>query len=140
MEIINRAVEEDEEPFLETDASVELQRLISQTVTSEESCAVKEYLTGDDDLPICVQDGLDIWDNSFLQDLVQGNETTEKEQDLTRAGESDGVNDMEEDSIDPPSMKIESYKEAVQALEDVQEFLYSRGHSFSGSHADWPVS
>ena len=52
----------------------------------------------------------DIWDNSFLQDLVQGNETTEKEQDLiysyTRAGESDGVDDMEEDSIDPPSMSF----------------------------------
>ena len=59
----------------------------------------------------------------------KGNETIEKEQDLTHVGESDGVDDMEEDSIHPPSMRIESYKEALQALEDVQEFLYSRGHT-----------
>ena len=53
---------------IESDACVELQHLISQTVTTEQSCAVKEYLN-DDDLPVCVQDGIDTWDSSFLRDL-----------------------------------------------------------------------
>ena len=87
--------------------SVELQHLISQTVTTEESCAVKEYLNGDDDLPVCVRDRLDKWDGSFLRDLQETNEdpTGETQDDV------DSDNDMEE------------------SIENVKEFLYGGGHT-----------
>ena len=54
-------------------------------------------------------------------------ETNEGPTDETQ-DDVDCDNDMEE-SIDPPLQSIKMYKEAVRALEDVQEFLYGRGHT-----------
>ena len=67
MEVVTRGLDEDnDDPFLESDACVELQGLIDRTMTTEESCAVNEYLSGDDDLPVCVDLDSDNWNDNFL--------------------------------------------------------------------------
>ena len=45
------------------------------------------------------------------------------EQQETEHEEDEEMND------DPPPMRVQTYKEAIQALEDVQQFLQSRGHT-----------
>ena len=46
MEVVTRALEvDDKAPFLESDACIELQGLIDRTVTSEESCSMKERVS-----------------------------------------------------------------------------------------------
>ena len=52
---------------------------------------------------------------------------------MSCAGESDGVDDMEEDSIDAPSMHenwvIQGGTESSRWKMHVQEFIYSKGHT-----------
>ena len=43
--------------------------------------------------------------------------------------DNEGTEEMESEPTSPPPLKLHSYKEAVQSLEDVQEFLYSQGHT-----------
>ncbi len=42
-----------EDPFLEADAQTEIHSLITET-TPNDTCPVNEYLSGDDDLAVCV--------------------------------------------------------------------------------------
>ena len=66
-------------------------------------CSADEYLTGDDSLPVCVNiDGND----SSLTDRAEIVEDKEKDYD-----------------VPPPPPKIQSYKQAVEALEDIKIFL-----------------
>ena len=64
MDVVSRAEEND--PFLEIDALLELQELIDQTVNSEERCMIAEYVNGDSDLPVCMDVHGDNWDENFL--------------------------------------------------------------------------
>ncbi len=44
---------DEEDPFLEADAQTEIHSLITET-TPNDTCPVNEYLSGDDDLAVCV--------------------------------------------------------------------------------------
>ena len=114
MEAVSRGLQQNksEDPLLDSDACLELQSLISQTMTAEDGCSVKEYIDGDDGLPVCASDEYDDWEDHFFRELGQ----TKVAQDT----------DMEE--LDDNPLPVQTYKEAVESLEDVQEFLYSRGH------------
>ena len=57
-------VVEENDPFLEIDASLELQELIDQTVNSEERCMIAEYVNGDSDLPVCMDVHGDNWEEN----------------------------------------------------------------------------
>ena len=82
-------------------------------------CSVEEYLKGDDDLPICTDLDCDTWDSNFLSQLGEDHEdVSEDEEDIT----------MIDETPQPPILKIQTYKEALKSLEDVQQFLESRGH------------
>ena len=48
LDVINRGIEDDLDPFLEADKRMDLQTLIEQTGC--ESCTVDQFLTGDSDL------------------------------------------------------------------------------------------
>lgn len=61
---------DDEDPFLTSDASLELQSLIDQTVTTQEKCTLDEHLNGDDVLTICVDLHSDSQEESFLCSLA----------------------------------------------------------------------
>ena len=78
-------------------------------MTTEESCAVNEYLSGDDDLPVCVDLDSDNWNDNFLAELGQD------EQD-SRDNEAQDE-DSEEMDDEPPPLNIQTYKQAVQSLD-----------------------
>lgn len=91
----------DEDPFLQTDSECqEVQTLIEQTV--REGCGVEEYLTGDDELPICTDLDSDTWDACFMSELV----SDRIEEDMS----NDEGEDMVTDST-------------LQPVIDVQEFM-----------------
>jgi len=74
-----------------------------------------EYLRGDDDLPVCTDLDSDSWDANFLSQLGQEEENSDEE--------------MSDDETPPPPLKVQSFKEAIDSLEDVQRFLESRGYT-----------
>ena len=85
-----------------------MQSMIDKTMLPGGTCDVNEYLQGDDELPVCVDLDSDNWDTNFMDQLVQEEEEAEQEDE----GEDD---EMDTD-------------QALLALEDVQQFLESRGH------------
>ncbi len=76
-----------------------------------------EYLQGDDDLPVCMDLDNDSWEADFLDQLGEDEKEVADEEE-----------DKEEDEMDPPPPKIQNFKEAVQSLEDVQQFLEDVGY------------
>ena len=112
LDVISVGVEDD--PFLEADLRIEVQSLIEKTMPAGGRCDLDEYLQGDDDLPVCMDLDNDSWETDFLDHLGQDEEEADEEED-------EGENEMD---IELPPPKIQNYKEAVQALEDVQHFLY----------------
>ena len=83
---------------------------------SEQSCSVTEYLNGEEEVPVCVDlDGGD-WETNFLAQLgsVGGDEDVE---------DADKGDQMDEE----PVHKITTFSAAVKALDDVKDFLDSRG-------------
>ena len=77
-------------------------------------CDVDEYLN--DDLPVCFEHDSDSWEADFLQQLQQQEQVEEDENE----------EEMDIESLPP---KLKNFKEAVQSLEDVQQFLESRGYT-----------
>ena len=79
-------------------------------------------MNGDDDLSTCndTEDGK--WDEIFMSQLGQQTEDSEEMQ------ESEMEVDVQTESIElhVPETKITTFKDAMIALEDVQNFLESR--------------
>ena len=126
--MVNRQIEDDLDPFLEADECMELEQLIEKTGTG--GCTVDEFLTGDSDLPVCVEMD-DNWDTEFIAELGSHQQVDHEESD----DEDDATIDLEE-----PLPKFKTYKEAITALEDVASYLEHRGHGdeafFIGSSID----
>ena len=80
-----------------------------------------EYLHGEDDLPVCLELDTDSWEADFLDQLGEDEEVTDEE--VTNEEEEDELLDVQ-----PPPPKIKNFKEAVQSLEDVQQFLEGLGN------------
>ena len=79
-------------------------------------CNVDKYLN--DNLPVCMELDNDSWEADFLKQLGQEEQEVGDE-------EEDGEDEMD---AHPPPPKLHNFKEAVQSLEDVQQFLQSRGY------------
>ena len=107
-----------EDPFDDVDEARELTALVDELGLHDSTCSPQEYVTGDDNLPVC-DDAGDDWDEHFLAGLSRDQADTEEPED------------QEDDSYDlePPSPKIKTYKEAVSAIEDIQAFLDFKGHN-----------
>lgn len=113
--MINHAIEDDSDPFSEADECMELQGLIEQT--GGEGCTVDEFLTGDNDLPVCVEMDDGNWDAAFLEEFGED----QQKEVCGHAGDGD--------SDDEQSLpKLNTYKEAITALEEVSRFLQFKGH------------
>ena len=115
-----------EDPFLDADETLSLGSLLSTAMGCVDSCSVEEYVNGD--LLQFFADIGDQWEANFMEAL-----TPEVESQLTI--EEENTSDNEDLDILPPSPKIKNFKEAVQALEDVQLFLESRG-CMESAHAN----
>jgi len=118
LDVVSRGIEDDSDPFLEADERTELEDLIEKT--GDGGCAVDEFLTGNSDLPVCVEMDDDNRDTRFLKEL--GNDHNCEEVSSRDSDDEDDTADQEE----PP--KLKSYKEAVVALEEVSRFLEFKGH------------
>ena len=68
----------------------------------------------------------DQWDASFLDSL------TEEEEPMSL---TDGEEEEEEFNVPPPAPKLQSFKEAIQSLDDIKVFLEDRGHFEQASTA-----
>ena len=110
----------DTDPFLEADTEVELQSLIERALPEGERCNVREYVEGDDDLPVCTDLDSENWEENFLSEL--GEEQIGQEED-------DEEDDEECDTQDQAPLKITTYNEAIDSLENVVHYLQSQGHT-----------
>ena len=75
-------------------------------------------IDGDDSIPVCMEFDSDRWDESFYRILGMMHMTRKiasEEQDKSMT------------DIEPPPLKIKTYQEAIQSLENVQHFLESQG-------------
>ena len=99
------------DPFADIDENLELQHLIEQTGC--ESCTPQEFISGDDDLPVCVER-----ENTLLEELTaaEGN-----------AEDASQEMDEEDDEFDD-GPQLKTYKEAINSLKDVCQFLEHKGH------------
>ena len=119
LNVISCDLEEEDDPFLEADMRMEVQSLIEKTMPTDGRCNLDEYLSGDDNLPVCMEFDSDSWEADFLKQLRQ------EEQEVADEEEDEGEDELD---VEPPPPKLQNYKEAVQSLEDVQKFLESRGY------------
>ena len=113
MDIVFCNMEEDDQ-FLAVDEEADFVSLISDVVPI--SCSPAEYVNGEDDIPVCNDLDSLTWEEDFIKQ--HGQEDGGEEND----------EDVEDDSVQVPALKVKTYKEAILALEDVQTFLKSRGH------------
>ena len=100
-----------EDPFQDIDASVELDGLISKTMGTDRSCSADAYVNGDNNLPICVEFYDETCDDRFLECLAQSKSVVEEEE-----------SDTEELDLLPPPPKIKNCREAIESLEEVKNF------------------
>ena len=107
-----------EDPFNDVNEACELTALVDELGLHDSTCSPQEYVTGDDNLPVC-DDAGDDWDEHFIAELSQDQADTEEPED-----EKDDLYDRE-----PASPKFKSYKEAISAIVDIQEFLDFKGHN-----------
>lgn len=82
-----------------------------------ERCNVQEHLNGDDDLSTCNDTEDEKSDENFMSRLAQ--QTKDSEDSETEV-------DVQTESLELPEAKI---KDAIIALEDVQNFRKSQGHA-----------
>lgn len=94
---------------------MELNRLIEKT--GDGGCMLDKFLTGDSYLPVCMEADDDNKQTTFFEELA-GTHTSQPEE------EDEEIEDENEDE----ASKIKSYKEAINALEDVSQFLEYKGH------------
>ena len=119
MDVVSAGLDEDDDPFSECDLQHELESLIDKTMPSDGRCTVKEYMEGDNDLQVCMDKDDDEWEANFFEEL--GENDSEQVDD-----EVDEDEPIQMD-IEPLAPKVNSFKEAILALEDVNHFLESRG-------------
>lgn len=112
---------------LEANTHMEVQSLIEMIMPTDGRYNVDKYLN--DDLPVCMELGNDSWEADFLKQLGR------EEQEV-----ADDEEDEDELDAQPPPLKPQNFKEAVQSLEDVQQFLESRRsfkNRFSNGYHDY---
>ena len=109
---------EESDPFEdenEVDTS-EMHNLIGQLGPAEANCSVSEYIYGDDNLPVCFEVDDEQWEEQFFSSIEPTHST------------SSCIESEDELEIEPPPPKLKNLGEAVKNLEDVQEFLDSKGY------------
>ena len=114
-------VRDEEDPFSAADECMALQGLIDKTMSGHKACPLEEYVNGDSDLPVCLDVDDNSWENTFFAHLGQ------EEEEASEDEENDDQDDQETVDDEPP-LKVKTYKEANEFLEEVQRFLENQGH------------
>ena len=72
------------------------------------------------DFPVCVDLCSENWDDNFLAQVGQNDETQTA---------SEEAEEVDSDTDDDTPMTMQTYKQAIQSLEDVQQFLCTQEHT-----------
>jgi len=109
---------EESDPFEDVDEvdTSEMHHLIGQLGPTEANCSVSEYVSGDDNLPVCFVVDNEQWEEQFFSSI-----------DPTHSASS-CIESQDKPEIEPPPTKLRNLGEAVRTLEDIQEFLDSKGY------------
>ena len=107
MDVVASTHDTEDDPFLESEACMELQNLLEKPMpNSEQRCSLAEYLRGEEEVPVRVDmDGED-WDANFIAQLVDGDE----------GGDED---DMDVDE-EPVSISL---SEVIKELDEIKLFF-----------------
>ena len=95
------------------DDAVQLGSLI-QSAMGESSCSAEEYVAGEDTIPVCADFYCEDWDENWLNSLNVDNPDSDTEE-------------VDYDLLMPPP-KLTCFKQAIEAVEDVQAFLEHQGY------------
>ena len=82
------------------------------------TCSAEEYVTGEDTLPVCGDFDCEDWDENWMNSL---NDNPDPDSDAI------DTEKVKYDLLPPPS-KLTCFKQAIEALDDVQIFLRYRGY------------
>ena len=69
MDVVNRGIEEEIDPFDVLDAESQLRDLISRAMPAKDICTVEEYINVEDSVPVCSEFDNDTWDVNFLEEI-----------------------------------------------------------------------
>ena len=116
MEVVSRGDEQD--PFLEID---ELQTMIDRAMGVDSGCSLHEYVSGENDVPICFNISGDKWEDEFISQIGDERHVLDEKQD-------EDQDDEENEVAQHLPTNVQSYSQALHALEDVQRFLEHKGH------------
>ena len=103
MDVVDRGIEEEIDPFEELDADSQLQYLIGRVMSTEET---EEYISGDNSVPMCAEYDDETWEDSFFAGIGESLHILNKEEEK----EEEEENETFERVQIPPRIK-----EAVQA-------------------------
>ena len=113
----------EEDPFVDIDDTAQLGSLIHSAIGGS-SCSAEEYVTGEDALPVCADFDCEDWDENWLNSS-NNNLNSDTGDDLD--SDTGGTEEVDYDLLPPPP-KLTCFKQAIEALEDVQAFLEHRGY------------
>ena len=108
------------DPFEEIESEMDLSELISNIMGSSEKCSSDVYISGDNELSTCAEFDDESWDQTFIEGLTERTQTGHPQ-----TLEDSETEDLETDILPPPP-KIQSCREALALLKDVQMFLESQ--------------
>ena len=112
LDVVSSEIDRDDDPFIDADMQTEVQGLIEQTMPSSEHCNVDEYL--DDGVPVCTGMDSEHWETDFFLQLRQEEHVSDDDDEIDADNET-------------PSLKITNDKDAIESLDNVRQFLESRG-------------
>ena len=94
---------------------IEFRGLVNRVMPESDRCSTDGMpMVHDNNLPTCNDMEDERWDETFMSQLGQSNESLDNE------------DDNDNDSL--PVSNITSFKEAIAALEDIQAYLESHGY------------
>ena len=140
-EVVAGPVPDGEDPFADLDiedaGQADLETLISEVRGSADMCSVTDFVSDDQDLPICQE-----FDDNWEQKLLDGLSTSSKQlQNDGVPGDGDKADSDDDDGEGSDELmcleeepNISTIQQAISSLEDVYSFLDRKGHtSLAGS-------
>ena len=121
-----------EDPFEDCDIDnddTELADLVSR-VQVKNSCSVKELIHSEDDIPVCDEVSDDTYDAFFSELGPVIKQSNGKDNDIELCSEADDMYSEDTDIVEVEySRTVNTYSDAIKALEDVCWYLEQKGHT-----------
>ena len=126
--------DDDIDPFAGFQSEISNVEDIAQQAERVDAIGIKEAVSGSFDPPAC-QELPDNWEANFFNKLGANQETVY----IYDSDDDDDAND-EEAGVSVATLKVTSYSEAIANLEDVLQFLQSRGNIITANELSKVIS